>query len=505
MTLGPADRAEFTVFLLFQDPDKAATYRSALATQGYECYVFIDQEIFFDRLKEAAPHLAIFELEAIQGTLSEFVQQVLEISTSIFFLPVLDTSAAGALAPYREYNFVGLFNPGSEDEIRLVWAVDGFFSELIANRKMEQLKEESDLQIRAVDSLKEQVRELSNRPAPKAPEPVMLWKATEAVGIYSMAQNREDLVGRFLDRALILASPRGGASAIYFKYMPTLFNLVATMGRGIPPEKLKGIGVKLNTVEAEVFEDLAKKNQAPASLQDLLGQGFQVSDYFLRPLWTHRGVEGVFIFWKASELNESFLDNEWSIFTQNYLYQDLRQKYDQLNTIDPISEAHTRDFYLKTLELEVSRARRLQKPVSVIKLAVDQWDELKSKHGELVRDSILKTLVNIIKKTGRTNDFVCVSKAGELALVLPHSGRQGAAVRAERLRRIIEAQSFQFIDGMLTVSCGVSEYPTFCSSAVELDHSAGQALGYIQARGGNKLCLYKPMDKFKPDFEVPPV
>lgn len=241
MTLGPADRAEFTVFLLFQDPDKAATYRSALATQGYECYVFIDQEIFFDRLKEAAPHLAIFELEAIQGTLSEFVQQVLEISTSIFFLPVLDTSAAGALAPYREYNFVGLFNPGSEDEIRLVWAVDGFFSELIANRKMEQLKEESDLQIRAVDSLKEQVRELSNRPAPKAPEPVMLWKATEAVGIYSMAQNREDLVGRFLDRALILASPRGGASAIYFKYMPTLFNLVATMGRGIPPEKLKGI------------------------------------------------------------------------------------------------------------------------------------------------------------------------------------------------------------------------------------------------------------------------
>lgn len=509
MKLSSTVRSEFSVFLLFQDPDQAANYRAALSFEGYDCYVFIDYDIFLDRVKEKAPDLVIFEMDALMGTLSEFVQSVLEISPEVYFLPTVAPAAAEALIPYRDYNFIGLFISGDEAKTRLLWQVDAHFSEMTLQKKLkaaEQAVEQAKHELIQAQSVSAQQQAALAAAKPAAP--ARSWSVLESEQIYRKATTREEMMNRFLERVVQTAvAPHKTTAAVglFFKYISTLFNLVATQSQGLSLEKLKGVGVKLTPVEAEIFPDLAKKFQAPMPLQELLQQGFVVTDYYLRPLWSARGLEGVMVFWPAGDFDIKALDNEWAVFSSQFQLIDLKARYDELNVVDPVTEAHNRDFYMKTLEMEVSRARRLQKPVSVIKLTLDQWADVKAKSGELVRDSILKSLVAIIKKTGRTNDFVCLTKEGELSLILPHSARQGAAVRAERLRRIVEAQSFQYAEGPLTVSCGVSEYPSFCSSAVELDHTAGQAMAYIQARGGNKLCLYKPLDKFKPDFEVPPI
>jgi PleD family two-component response regulator len=73
------------------------------------------------------------------------------------------------------------------------------------------------------------------------------------------------------------------------------------------------------------------------------------------------------------------------------------------------------------------------------------------------------------------------------------------------LRRTIENHSFSMSGQKITVSCGVSEYPTLSSSAADLEASASQALQFIIEKGGNKVCLYKPIQDFKPDFEVPSI
>jgi hypothetical protein len=49
----------------------------------------------------------------------------------------------------------------------------------------------------------------------------------------------------------------------------------------------------------------------------------------------------------------------------------------------------------------------------------------------------------------------------------------------------------------------VSEYPSLAGDATALDQSSQQALEFIIARGGNKVCLYKPAHAIVPDFEVP--
>jgi diguanylate cyclase (GGDEF)-like protein len=115
----------------------------------------------------------------------------------------------------------------------------------------------------------------------------------------------------------------------------------------------------------------------------------------------------------------------------------------------------------------------------------------------------LKAIATLIKRTTRVNDYACRTGPVEVSLVLPHCSKKGAAIRGERLRRAIESHSFSLSGVHVSVSTGISEYPTLCSTTEELDLTAAQALRYVVDKGGNKVCLFKAPDSFKPDFEVP--
>ena len=90
----------------------------------------------------------------------------------------------------------------------------------------------------------------------------------------------------------------------------------------------------------------------------------------------------------------------------------------------------------------------------------------------------------------------------EMAMILPHCSKKGAAIRAERLRRIVEGTTFMENGMKVSISLGVSEYPSLCDSAKTLDETATKALTHILDKGGNKICLYKAPDSHHPEFEV---
>ena len=55
---------------------------------------------------------------------------------------------------------------------------------------------------------------------------------------------------------------------------------------------------------------------------------------------------------------------------------------------------------------------------------------------------------------------------------------------------------------MITVSQGISEYPSLTKSAETLDESARKTLEFIITKGGDKICIYKAPSDHKPDFQV---
>jgi PleD family two-component response regulator len=68
---------------------------------------------------------------------------------------------------------------------------------------------------------------------------------------------------------------------------------------------------------------------------------------------------------------------------------------------------------------------------------------------------------------------------------------------------VLEARGF----GHLTVSCGVSEYPSFSSDGESLVRTADEALAQVREHGGNRVCLATAPEGFQIDFspQVVPV
>ncbi len=113
-------------------------------------------------------------------------------------------------------------------------------------------------------------------------------------------------------------------------------------------------------------------------------------------------------------------------------------------------------------------------------------------------------MARIFEKHSRVNDIIGRTGNDEFGIILPHTGKQGALIKAERLRRIIESADFSRVLSTfpsLTVSLGVAEYPTMVRDAEELVQAADEALFQVR-REGNKTCVAKAPDGFVADFEV---
>jgi diguanylate cyclase (GGDEF)-like protein len=156
------------------------------------------------------------------------------------------------------------------------------------------------------------------------------------------------------------------------------------------------------------------------------------------------------------------------------------------------------------LDEEISRSRRISLPLSMITLDIDNFQELNNVVGFGNADSVLKVIGALLKKTVRANDILARIGADEIALLLPHTSHMGAAIKAERVRRILESTRFPSIEGKgprkISVSVGVSEYPSFCNDAEGLIKSADEALYQVKQAGGNRVCLATPPPGFTPDF-----
>jgi diguanylate cyclase (GGDEF)-like protein len=485
-------RSEFTIFIFFSDSDLNKEMKGSFVEAGYESFIFADQDLLLQRIREAAPHVILFSIDALEGSLSDFVSQVVESNGEVQFACVAPVGQSDTLNEYREYNFGALIPSGEHLPIRCLWSVDQICENLYRTYQNEALLGQLEkLQAEAAE-VKAKLTTLENR-KPLIREALL----SEKLSVFQGAQSKEDYLNLFLNRI--------PCRAIFFKFLPTVNSFVATLSQGIEIEELKGVGSRLTTEESKTLLEDLHEGRVPSSLAELMRDGLQVDRYFSRPVTIYQGLDGLLIFWGDSDFQMAMIENEFLAFHLLYQQAHLIRRFESVDIHDSVTELYNRAHFVKKLDEEIARARRLQKAVSVIRFSIDHLSEVEQSFGRSNRDVILRTIASIIKKTSRVNDLACRTEDNEFSLILPHCARKGAALRAERLRRIIEGHAFAINDLRITISCGVSEYPSLSTSATDLEVSVGKALEFIVSRGGNKVCLFKPTQEFKPDFQVPPM
>ena len=87
----------------------------------------------------------------------------------------------------------------------------------------------------------------------------------------------------------------------------------------------------------------------------------------------------------------------------------------------------------ETLERELSRATRSQKPVGIIMLDVDHFKHINDTNGHYIGDSVLRQLGHFLKEHTRGSDIACRFGGEEFILILPEASLEQTRLCARKL------------------------------------------------------------------------
>ena len=145
--------------------------------------------------------------------------------------------------------------------------------------------------------------------------------------------------------------------------------------------------------------------------------------------------------------------------------------------MDPVTGLHTRNSVELWLGKEVARARRHNISLSVVAIHLDDFAELKQRHGSTAGDLMLKEFANRLRKASRGTDFGVRLGSDDFLLVLPECCLVDAKVVSDRL-------------GTLEVKCSGQDV-TICYSVGWIDYKPGEVPSDLFKRAGDVLQLYK--------------
>lgn len=156
-------------------------------------------------------------------------------------------------------------------------------------------------------------------------------------------------------------------------------------------------------------------------------------------------------------------------------------------TIDPLTGCHNRRGFDEILQVEVARARRYGRPLSLVLLDIDHFKGINDDFGHEVGDHALQRIGRAVRHTFRTTDSACRYGGEEFALVFPETDKDEGMRLAERLRILVASLPPNAeVPRTLTASFGVACFPQDADSIPELIRAADRALYQAKSNGRNR-------------------
>lgn len=171
----------------------------------------------------------------------------------------------------------------------------------------------------------------------------------------------------------------------------------------------------------------------------------------------------------------------------------------QLSVTDPLTECYNRSYLADRLPQEIKRAKRYERPLSIIMSDIDHFKQVNDTYGHLAGDRVLKSFAECIKASIRKDvDWIARYGGEEFLIVLPETNIEGAAAAADKFRDIIKKLEISVAEQTIhiTASFGVSG----CHSAADIENisvdkmiSHADACLYAAKKDGRDLVVTRPL------------
>jgi diguanylate cyclase (GGDEF)-like protein len=162
---------------------------------------------------------------------------------------------------------------------------------------------------------------------------------------------------------------------------------------------------------------------------------------------------------------------------------------DALSHRDGLTGLYSHRAFQERLREEMARARRYGKPLSLLYCDIDDFARLNDELGYEVGDAVLRRMAEVLCSPElptrlRESDVAARFGGEEVAILLPETSKQGAAIKAERVRVAVEKTAFPGDRG-IRISIGIAGFPDDAGAPADLIRCAEQALAAAKSAGRN--------------------
>lgn len=171
---------------------------------------------------------------------------------------------------------------------------------------------------------------------------------------------------------------------------------------------------------------------------------------------------------------------------------NLREALHSQSIRDPLTGLFNRRYMEESLERELRRSTRNQRPLGVIMLDLDHFKQINDRSGHVVGDTILRELSNCIQTLTRDYDIPCRYGGEEFTIILPEAPLKTTVKRAEKLRDAFKQMKMQLHHRPLaacTLSLGVAGFPEHGSTAEAVLRAADTALYRAKHEGRDRVMV----------------
>lgn len=173
---------------------------------------------------------------------------------------------------------------------------------------------------------------------------------------------------------------------------------------------------------------------------------------------------------------------------------ELKRANDSLRELafrDELTGLYNHRFFQEVFEAELQKSKRYQHPISLLLLDIDYFKTVNDTYGHLIGDYVLKEVSQVMIRLVRHCDIVARYGGEEFAIVLPETGKVGAHVLAQRVRRGLEQHQFVYDSARFSITASIGLVSTDMA-AITIERRAliecsDQALYAAKQNGRNRV------------------